>query len=208
MTGSLLQAIRQIVAEELGRVRPPQLAVVQETHPHASESDTDNYACTVRLRDSDTVLKRVPVATGRIGLASIPAPGNLVLVQFLGGDARAPIITGSFYNDEDRPPANADGQVVLHLPVDAADADAVRVQLSTGDTREILLRLGAALTLELKDDDPVIRIDVADGAALVEIARDGSIAISKSPNISLEAGEITIEASGTLNLKGATVNIN
>jgi ribose transport system ATP-binding protein len=35
------------------------------------------------------------------------------LVQFVGGDAHAPVITGQRYNDQDRPPPNEDGKAVL-----------------------------------------------------------------------------------------------
>src|SRR5438552_1540951 len=98
MTLTLFETIQHIIQEELRQIRTAELAVVQEQHPHASESDTDNYACSVRLRNSGIVLKQVPIATSRIGSVSIPSTGDLVLVQFIGGDINAPVITGSFYN--------------------------------------------------------------------------------------------------------------
>lgn len=208
MSASLLTTIRRVVAEELGRVRLAQLAVVEETHPHASEGDKDNYACTVKLHDTGVVLKRVPVATPRIGLVSVPAPGDLVLVQFIGGDANAPVILGSLYNDEDRPPASADGQAILHLPLGAGDSDAVHLEVTSGDARELILRLGDGLSVSLKDDDPVVSIDVASGSAVVEIGRDGTVEITSKAKVNIEGAEINIESSGPLNLKGSVVNIN
>ena len=118
MTPTLYDTIRRIVQEELGQVRTAELAVVQEQH-------ADEFAASVKLRDSEIVLRKVPVATQRIGAVSIPAVGDLVLVQFVGGSVNAPVITGRLYNDEDRPPANDDGQAVLHLPLAAGDDDAV-----------------------------------------------------------------------------------
>ena len=107
---SLLDTIRHVVRDEVGRVRTAEIGIVQEQHPHASDSDTDNFACTVRLRDTGLVLRRVPIATHRIGIASIPAVGEMVLVQFVGGDVNAPIITGRLYNDagHDRLASSAD----------------------------------------------------------------------------------------------------
>jgi len=60
VTLTLFESIQRIVREELAQVRAAELAVVEEQHPHASDSDTDNYACTVKLRDSqlNTVLTR------------------------------------------------------------------------------------------------------------------------------------------------------
>lgn len=214
-TLTLFDAIRRIVRDEVSRVRTAELAIVQEQHPHADESDKDNHACTVRLRDSGLVLRRVPVATQRIGLVSIPAVGEMVLVQFVGGDIHAPIIVGRLYNDEDRPPPNDDGQMILHVPIDSSDDDAVHLELHSGDKRELTLKLGGGLTLSLRDDDPVIEIDVDGGKATVQIDRDGAVTVESQAKLGIKASEvmmegdsITIEASGELKLKGGTVNIN
>lgn len=209
MTYSLFDTIRRIVREELGQIRTAELAVVEEQHPHADDSDKDNYACTVALRDSGIVLKQVPVATQRIGIASIPAVGELVLVQFIGGDINAPIITGRLYNDEDRPPVNDDNQGIMHLPLDAGDSDAVHAELHCGDSRELILKIGDGLEINLKDDDPVMEIKIDGGKGSVAIARDGAITIESQADINMKgSGSINIEASGELNLKGSVINLN
>jgi uncharacterized protein involved in type VI secretion and phage assembly len=208
VTFTLYETIQKIVRQELARVRTAELAVVEEQHPHADASDKDNYGCTVRLRDSGIVLKQVPVATTRIGAASIPAVGDLVLVQFVGGDINAPIITGRLYNDEDRPPVNDDGQAILHLPLDAADSDAVHMELHSGDRREVVMKLGDGVTLNIRDDDPVLELSVDSGKATITVARDGAVTLESQGNVQIKGNEIAIEAQGQLNLKGATVNIN
>jgi uncharacterized protein involved in type VI secretion and phage assembly len=205
---TLYETIQRIVHEELGRIRTAELAIVQEQHPHAGSSDKDNYACTVRLRDSGIILKRVPVATGRIGSASIPTVGNLVLVQFIGGDINAPVIVGSLYNDEDRPPMNADGQWILHLPLNAGDSDAVHVELTSGDARKLVFKLGDGLTATLNDDDPVVELKAAGGKATIQVARDGAITLESQGDVKITGNQITIEAQSQLNLKGGKVNIN
>jgi len=208
VTLTLFESIQQIVRDELGRIRTAELATVQKQHPHASDGDTDNYACTVVLRDSGIVLGRVPVATGRIGTASIPAVGELVLVQFLNGDVNAPVIVGRLYNDEDRPPRNDDGQAVLHLPLGASDDQAVHVELHSNGARKAIVKLGSGLDLTVQDDDPVVKLDVGGNASLT-IGKDGSISIKSQNDIELKSSNrISIEAQGQLTLKGATVNIN
>lgn len=207
MTLTLFDSIQQLVREEVGRMRTAELATVQKQHSHSSSGDSDNYACTVVLRDSGIVLARVPVATERIGSASIPAVGELVLVQFLNGDINAPVIVGRLYNDADRPPPNDDGQAILHLPLGASDDQAVHVELHS-DTRKAIVKLGTALALTVQDDDPVVKVDVA-GQATLKIGKDGSIAIESSTDISIKgSSNVTLEAAGQLTLKGATVNIN
>ncbi len=208
MTFTLYETIQKIVRQEIAKVRTAELAIVEEQHPHADASDKDNYACTVRLRNSGIVLKQVPVATSRIGAASIPAVGDLVLVQFVGGDIHSPIITGRLYNDEDRPPPNDDGQAILHLPLDAADSDAVHMELHSGDRRELVMKLGDGVTLNIRDDDPVVELSVDSGKATITVARDGAVTLESNGKVQIKGSEIAIEAQGQLNLKGATVNIN
>ena len=208
MTLTLYETVQRIVQAELGRVRTAELAIVQEQHPHADDSDKDNYACTVRLRDSGIVLEQVPVATSRIGCASIPAVDELVLVQFVGGDINAPIITGRLYNDEDRPPTNGDGQAITHLPLGAEDGDAVHIELHSGDTRELVVKLGSGIEVNVRDDDPVVELKVDGDKATLRIDRDGAVTLESQGNVELKGNEISIEAQGQLNLKGGTVNIN
>jgi phage baseplate assembly protein gpV len=208
MTLTLYETVQRIVQEELGRIRTAELALVQEQHSHADDSDKDNYACTVRLRDSGIVLEQVPVATSRIGCVSVPAVNELVLVQFVGGDINSPIITGCLYNDEDRPPVNDGGQAITHLPLGAEDGDAVHVELHSGDTRELVFKLGSGIEVNVRDDDPVVELKVDGGKLTLRLDRDGAVALESQGNVELKGNEISIEAQGQLNLKGGTVNIN
>ena len=215
MSGDLYNTIRHMIQEELRQIRTAELGVVQEQHPHASDSDDDNYACTVALRNSDIVLPKVPVATQRIGIASIPNIDDLVLVQFINGDINAPVITGCFYDDEDRPPVNDDQQWVAQLPLGASESDALQISMQTGEQREISLQLGDALKIQCKDDDPVLSIEVDGGKATIQIDRDGAITMESQSNIqiksndfSIKGSSIAIEADGELTLKGSVVNIN
>lgn len=208
MTGrpdALLDTVRQIVRQELHRHQGCTLATVTEQHPA-------EYACTVQLRDTEIVLKKVPVATSRIGLASIPAVGDLVLLQFIAGDINQPIVLGSLYNDEDTPPENSAGQWVGQLPL---GGDAVQVIANSEGSASLKLTIGSVLTLTLQDDDPVVNIDVGGNAALT-IESDGSVSISGGNAFTIEAGadltlkgaNITLEGSGEVAVKGAVINLN
>jgi uncharacterized protein involved in type VI secretion and phage assembly len=212
----LVPELRRLIREEVQTLRSAELAVVQSQHPHESDGDSDNYAVTVRLRDSGIVLGKVPVATSRLGAAAIPPVGALVLVQFIGGDINAPVVTGTFYSDEDRPPVNADGQVIWNLPADAAPDDALRLEVSSADKKSVLLKLAGAVTIEIKDDDPAVSIDVG-GNAQVTIDSDGKVTITSSQSLEVKAGsDLTLEAQGNFDLKaggnmtikGSVINLN
>ena len=53
MKSEILPELRRLIQEELRGLRTAELAVVQAQHPHESDSDTDNYALSVRLRDTE-----------------------------------------------------------------------------------------------------------------------------------------------------------
>jgi uncharacterized protein involved in type VI secretion and phage assembly len=158
----------------------------------------------------------VPVATGRLGAVSIPPAGALVLVQFLGGDVNAPVVTGTFYSDEDRPPVNADGQVIWSLPADASPDDALRLEVSSADKKSVMLKLASAVTVELKDDDPAVNIDVG-GNAQVTIDSDGTVTITSAQSLAMKAssdvkieaqGNLELKAGGKMTLQGSVINLN
>ncbi len=119
MTDSIVAIMKKVAEHEARKLSTLELGVVTSVFPHASDSDKDNYQCSVRLKHrkqpdgSDFELRKVPVATSHIGLANIPNVGDLVVLGFLNGDINAPIILGRLYNDEDVPPKNDVGQMVL-----------------------------------------------------------------------------------------------
>jgi uncharacterized protein involved in type VI secretion and phage assembly len=212
----LVPDLRRLIREEVQTLRAAELAVVQAQHPHESDGDSDNYAVTVRLRDTGIVLGKVPVATSRLGAVAIPPVGALVLVQFIGGDVNAPVVTGTFYTDEDRPPANADGQVIWNLPAAAGPDDALRLEVSSADKKSVVLRLAKAVTIEIRDDDPAVSIDVG-GNAQITVDSDGKVAITSAQSLELKAssdlkieaqGNVDLKAGGTMTIKGSVVNLN
>lgn len=212
----LLPQLRRLIREEVQALRIAELAVVQTQHPHAGEGDTDNYAVTVRLRDTGILLGKVPIATPRLGSVAIPPVGSLVLVQFIGGDINAPVVTGTFYTDEDRPPTSDDGQVIWNLPADADKDDALRLEVSSASKKSVLLKLAKAVTVEIKDDDPAINIDVA-GNAQITIDSDGGVTVTSSQSLAVKVssdvkiaaqGDMELKAGGTMTIKGSVINLN
>jgi phage gp45-like len=200
----LYDTLRKLVREELGRLRFGELAVVQDVFP----SDPGNYEATVTLKDSQLVLEHVPLLCARKGFASVPDAGDLVLVQFVGGDLNRPVVVGSLYNDEDRPPENAQGQAVVHLPAAESKDTALRLELNEASPMGVRLTVGSALEIALSDDDPVVRIDVG-GSATLSIERSGAITLTGKADVTLEASQnLEIKAGGSLTLKGTTINLN
>lgn len=100
----LLDLVRRTVREQLALHRGPQLATVTALVAHESADDTANYEVDVRLKHDGLELPKVPVAVPHIGIAAPPRVGDLVLVSFLDHDIQQPLVTGRFYNDQERAP--------------------------------------------------------------------------------------------------------
>jgi uncharacterized protein involved in type VI secretion and phage assembly len=221
----LVQTIQQIARHEVEQQAAPQLAVVQSVH------GSNDYSCTVQLRDSGIVLPKVPVATQVIGHASLPRENDLVLVAFAGGDLHAPVIIGRLYDDEVRPPKNAAGEHVTVLPGDETEATKsleLRVKTPGDGTRSLVLTLaGDSVNIKLTIDDGSIKLEAQDtslvltqsgssdgkaelkaGDNKVTIEESGNISVECSQKLTLKAADIEIKADNSVKISGTTVELN
>jgi uncharacterized protein involved in type VI secretion and phage assembly len=205
--------VQKLVRHELRMRRFAEMGQVQAVYP----GDPGNYDADVVLHATDLVLRHVPVATPRKGWASLPEVGDLVLVQFMGGDVNRPVVVGTLYNGDDRPPANTEGDWTFQLPASADDeASAVRVTVQQADPLGFRVQMkGDRFDLQVQDDDPVATLKVAgttmtiDGSGNVKLEGAADVSVKASGNLTLEAGgNGEFKATGTLALKGAKIDLN
>lgn len=138
-----------------------------------------------------------PMAGKSRGVYIMPEVGDEVLVAFDRGDVRFPYVIGSLWNGVDRAPTtNADGENNIRqiktgkghtLTFDDGRRGAIRLELSDGKKLQI--------------DDDGISLDDGKGNKLVVQSQGGSISIDASTSLSLKAPKISIEATGTLDIK-------
>ncbi|HYR62979.1 MAG TPA: hypothetical protein VET24_10180 [Actinomycetota bacterium] len=191
----LIGVVQAVVRDQLAGLRIAEIGVVTDVFPHADDGDQDNYACSVRLRDTGLELAKVPVATQRIGLSHIPNVDDLVLVTFVGGALAGAVITGRLYNDADRPPVAKAKECVYGSPDDAESG-----------LRRLSVTLPNNNTLVVDDDKVVLalgdtKITVNNGGD-VEIDSNAKVLVKSSGNTEVTSqGDLTLEASGSLSLK-------
>ncbi|WP_434403393.1 phage baseplate assembly protein V [Sphingobium sp. DN12] len=149
---------------------------------------------------SDWVRVLAPMGGKDRGAYFLPEVGDEVLVAFDRDDIRYPYVLGALWSDADKPPeANSskknDIRVIKSrkghmLRFDDADAKGViTIQLSDGKKIEV--------------DDDGIRITDKSNSITID-TKGGSISVSAQTSLSLKAPQISIEASGTLDLKGGS----
>ena len=211
-SSSIIEVIRRIAESEVRKMHIAELGIVTSVFPHSDEMDKDNYECSIKLKDKEVELRKVPVATQHIGLANILHVGDLVLVSFVNGDINSPIIIGRLYNDEDRPPISKEEEIIYKPPY-------------TKNTQ--LKRLNVVLpestvTINIHDD----RLSIIIGKSSISANSAGEIAVRSTMNadngegssialddngISIDTdfdirvhskGNTTIECDGDLSFKG------
>lgn len=209
---SMVHTIRRIARDEVAHFPAAALGVVKSLHGRNGEPD---YACTVELRETGIVLPKVPVATGLIGVAALPRENDLVLVVFAGNDLHDPVVAGRLYNEAVDPPPNQPGQLVAWLPGgEEADDKTLRLTVKTpGDgTRSIELALGGDVEIKVEIDDQRIRLQVQDAAIMLSQSgsSDGKaeLKVGDSSIVVEQGGNVTITASGTLELKANEVKVS
>jgi uncharacterized protein involved in type VI secretion and phage assembly len=196
---SVVGVMKRVAEHEARRILTTELGVVTAVFTHADEGDTDNYQVSVQLKtrllpDGQRMeLRKVPVATPYLGYAAIPNVGDLVLVQFIGGDVNAPVITGRLYDDENRPPPNLQDELLVRHKIDAGgsiklDAEG-RIVLTSKSEENTLTVDDEAITL--KNEKFSLTIDF----------KGEKIVLSSDKDLQLVA------TSGTLTLEGNAVEI-
>ena len=194
----LVEIIQAIVRDELKNVRTSEVGVVTQLFSHESSGDKNNYECSVKLRDTGLELHRVPVATQRIGLAAIPNVGDLVLIQFVGGNLHGAVITGRLYNDVDRPP-EAKAKELVYVSPDAAESGVRRVYVELPNGNKLLV-----------DDDKIL-LEVGDtqvqvkNSGDVEVKSNAKVVVQSQGNVEIKSqGDMKLESGGSLSLKAQT----
>ena len=209
----LYDTLQKLVRHELRARRFAEMGQVQAVYP----SDPGNYDADVVLHATDLVLRHVPVLTPRKGHASLPEVGDLVMVQFMGGDVNRPVIVGTLYNGDDRPPENAENDWVLQLPSGPdAKTSGLRVELRQSDPIGFTVSLkGDKFELLVHDDDPVATLTVSGtkltiaGDGGVKLEGGGDVEIKASGNLKLEAGgSAEIKAGSTMKLQASKIDLN
>ena len=182
---------------------PDGLGRVKVKFPWLSDQDESQWA---RIA--------APMAGKERGMFFLPEVDDEVLVAFEHGDVRFPFVIGALWNGVDKPPAdNGDGKNNLRV---IKSRSGHTIKLNDEDGKE---------TIEIidKSEKNSIVIDTAKNSITITSEKDITLSATKgtikldaqkleiksSADSKIEAGAgMDVKASATMNIKGATVNIN
>lgn len=155
-----------------------------------------------------------PMAGHDRGTYFLPEVDDEVLVVFEHGDVRFPYVIGSLWNGRDKAPAdNGDGKNNLRV-IKSRSGHLIKLNDTSGkETMEIVDASGKnSIVIDTAQNTITITADkdmvlAAPNGVLTLAAKQ--IEIKSSAEAKLAAGgELDVTANATLNVKGATVNIN
>jgi phage baseplate assembly protein gpV len=215
--------LRGLARDEGARRSFVELAVVTAQF----DSGDDAHTVSVRLKDSDLALPRLPVAGWASGVAALPRIDDVVLVVFPRGDLASGIVLATVHSDHRAPPKFKADEIALIWPGDADDHEAEAAQLrldGTKDARRITLKLGgdteASLVLDegkatLSAGQLTLTLDagseeatLAAGGTRIALKQDGDLVIEAVGKLTLSASQVEIKGDASVKINGQTVELN
>lgn len=182
---------------------PDDLGRVKVKFPWLSDSDESNWARVIS-----------PMAGKERGLFFLPEVDDEVLVAFEFGDINMPYVIGSLWNGKDKPPqTNSDGKNNIRIiksrsghliKLDDTDgAEKIEI-IDKSEKNKIVIDAKNEMISIVSNKD--ISISAPNGKVTIE-ANDIEAKSNASTKIEASAG-MDLKASGNMNVKGATVNLN
>ena len=174
---SIVGVMKRVAEHEVQRIQTTELGGVTAVFPHGEESDSENYHCSVKL-------KQHRLADGQ--------PLEL---------RNAPIITGRLYNDEDRPPINKKNEFLLQHTIKEGGSikldEEGKVLITSKDEKNVITVENEKISLV--NEKYSLVIDVS--GEKITISSDKDIELNaQQGKLSLNAKEIEITASADLTL--------
>jgi len=144
-------------------------------------------------------------AGDQFGAYFTPEIGSEVLVAFVHGDMRVPVITGGLYNGQDKPPVARNGSDPKYIQTkaghkiffeDAAGQERIEIVDSSGNNSIVIDSAANTITVKSQGD---VSIEASTGS----LSLKGATGVS----ITSDAG-IDINANGAVTVGGSTINLN
>lgn len=182
---------------------PDDLGRVKVKFPWLSDSDESNWARVIS-----------PMAGKERGIYFLPEVDDEVLVAFEFGDINMPYVIGSLWNGKDKPPQmNSDGKNNMRI-IKSRSGHLIKLDDTDGAEKIEIIDKSEKnkIVIDAKNEkisiisNKDILISAPNGKVTIE-ANDIEAKSNASTKIEASAG-MDLKASGNMNVKGATVNLN
>jgi uncharacterized protein involved in type VI secretion and phage assembly len=199
--GSCIQGV--VIGVVTNNEDPDGKGRVKVKFPWLSDADESNWARVA-----------TPMAGEERGIFFLPEVDDEVLVAFEHGDVRWPYVIGSLWNGQQAPPeTNADGSNNIRV-IKSRSGHVIRLNDEDGSEKIEIIDKSEKNSIVIDTAENTISIttdkDITFSATQGTIKLEAQkIEIASSAETKIEAGsKMAVEAAATMNIKGATVNIN
>ncbi len=166
------------------------------------------------LNESAWARIAAPMAGNQRGTYFLPEVHDEVLVAFEHGDVRFPYVLGALWNGQDAPPAtNDDGNNNVRMIMSRSghviklsdEAGKETIEITDKSQKNSIVIDTSKNTISVTTDND-ITLSACQGTIKLAAKK---VEITSSDATTLKSGStMNVEASGTMTVKGATVNIN
>ena len=145
------------------------------------------------------------------GIYWLPEINDEVLVLFEHGDMSKPFVIGGLWNGQDKPPlpnsqALTNGEVHQRILMTRAGHKFI---LTDGSEEGVVLETAGGHRLTLADQQKKVVLETTGGLTLTMDDSQNQIQLQSGGNLALKSNaNLTLEATGTLELKGQTFSLN
>jgi phage baseplate assembly protein V len=140
------------------------------------------------------------------GSLFVPEVGDEVLVCFVHGDMRLPVVLGGLYNGEDKPPSARTSSVDEKMIRTKAGHEILLADTSGAELVKVETQGGHIVTLD--DAGGLVTVETSSGNVVQMDDGAGRIAITALSKITLEAPEIDITGDTSVNVRGGQIALN
>jgi uncharacterized protein involved in type VI secretion and phage assembly len=205
---SLLQAAApsEVTLEAGGHAKGVAPAVVRQNQDDSGMGRVKvSYPWHSQPQESYWARIATPMAGKSRGSYFLPEVGDEVLVAFERGDMRFPYVLGALWNGQEQPPqTNSDGKNDVRC---IHSRKGHKLTFNDGAKGLVQLELNDGKKVAINDDG--ISIDDGKGNSIAIDSSGGSISISASSSVSIKAPQVSLQATGTMDLKaGPSMSLN
>ncbi len=190
---------RQFAIGTVTNVKDPDKAGrVKVKLPTVSDADESAWARVVS-----------PGAGNKRGLHLMPDVGDEVLVAFIGGDFRNPVVLGGIWSKKNTPPTPepVKGDKVSERSLTLASGAKLVFTENTDKSKAVVALKHAEAETSLQFDKDGIKLNAKKGTKIKIAVGEASIEMQSDGTITIKGGAITIKAEKNLTLQGQKVTV-
>lgn len=165
---------------------------------------------TVSDADESAWARMVSPGAGKSrGLHLMPDVGDEVLVAFIGGDFRNPVILGGIWSKKNTPPTPepVKGDKVGERSLTLASGAKLTFTENSDKSKAVVALKHAEAETNLQFDKDGVKLNAKKGTKIKITVGDAKVELSSDGTISIKGGAITIKADKNLTLQGQKVTI-